>query len=312
MEMGIERSVCAQAPGSPSGNMTDHQNLALRIVLVGRTGSGKSATANTILGEKKFVSQISAQAITKTCQRATREWKGRELLVVDTPGLFDTKETLNTTCAEISRCVLYSCPGPHAIIMVLQLGRYTMEEQKTVALVKAVFGKAAMKNMIVLFTRKEELEDQSLDSFLEDADVNLKSIIKECGNRYFAISNKADKEEKEVQVQMLVELIEKMVKNNGEAYFSDHIYENIEEKLNRRTEVLKKIYAEERDNEIKLIKQDYATKPEEEKEKQIKSVMLKYEEKIKNIKEEAEKNVFKDVLNMILKTVSRVWDTFWK
>lgn len=65
--------------------------------------------------------------------------EGENLVVVDTPGLFDTKETMKTTCFEISRCVLYSCPGPHAIILVLRLDRYTEEEQKTVALIKGLF-----------------------------------------------------------------------------------------------------------------------------------------------------------------------------
>ena len=122
---------------------------------------------------KVFDSRVAAQAVTKTCQKASREWKGRELLVVDTPGLFDTKESLNTTYREISLCVLASCPGPHAIVFVLQLGRHTQEEQQTVVLVKALFGEATMKYMIILFSCKEELEDQSLSNFLEGSDGNL-------------------------------------------------------------------------------------------------------------------------------------------
>ena len=85
-----------------------------------------------------FDSRISAKAVTKTCQKASRKWKGRDLLGVDTPGLFDNEESLSTMCKEISRCVLASCPGPHASVLVVQLGRYKEAEQKTVALIKAV------------------------------------------------------------------------------------------------------------------------------------------------------------------------------
>ena len=182
------------------------------------------------------------------------------------------------------------------------------------ALVKALFGEAAMKYMIILFTRKEELEDQSLSNFLEGSDGNLQSLLQECGDCCCAFdsSKNTEQAEKEAQVQELVELIDKMVQNNQGAYFSDPIYKDIDQKLRQQEEYLMKNYADTFNMQIEQVEVECAHKPPEEKMKKIKAITDKYNEQMKNVREEAEKSILQDVFNKIKNMLSKIWQMLWR
>ena len=215
--------------------------------MVGMTGTGKSALGNSILAlspswvaklidglwkqvKRPFLAMGLGESVTVNCKREDAMVLGQNIAVVDTPGFFDTKRPPAETYEELTKGMLLISPGPHAILLVIRIGRRTDEVIRGVELVKKILGEESVDYMVIVFTGMDSLDNDGLtiDHFLRTLDKPLKQLLEACNNRFVAVNNTAKpiSEENKKQIQTLIDMTKGIAdKNNGRCYTNTMLQE---------------------------------------------------------------------------------------
>ncbi|XP_070684625.1 GTPase IMAP family member 8 isoform X2 [Pempheris klunzingeri] len=210
----------------------------LRLVLLGRSGAGKSTAGNDILGREVFESRPdSFTATTRECEKKKALVEGRRVAVVDTPDWFNSEQTPDEVRAQISSCVAMSSPGPHAFLLCVPLDQPAKMELQALGALESVFGpEAVQRYTLVLFTYADRLRESgkagnnSVEAYITGQRGDLLKLVEKCGDRFHVMETGGCGRER----RNVAELLEKVELEAGGQCYSCPAFQEAENRVRQR------------------------------------------------------------------------------
>eukprot|EP00928_Gymnodinium_smaydae_P026514 TRINITY_DN20796_c0_g2_i2.p1 TRINITY_DN20796_c0_g2~~TRINITY_DN20796_c0_g2_i2.p1 ORF type:complete len:355 (+),score=76.66 TRINITY_DN20796_c0_g2_i2:141-1067(+) len=163
------------------------------IVLIGITGAGKSATANTLCGAKRaFETAASISSVTSAARVRDYSFNGSRYRVIDTPGLGDTHKPYDVTKAELLDAWRFARHGVACFIVVVPKGRLTAEMELRVREALDIFGgSSVIPHAMIAMTRAQDAAPEKLvDEVMRlPQDHSLRRLCDIVGHRIVPVEN---------------------------------------------------------------------------------------------------------------------------
>uniref|UniRef100_A0A8C6S8B5 AIG1-type G domain-containing protein n=1 Tax=Neogobius melanostomus TaxID=47308 RepID=A0A8C6S8B5_9GOBI len=216
-----------------------------RIVILGKTGVGRSSLGNSILWEDLFPVSHAAISESTCCTETKLVNNKRSFTLIESPGFFDTCEPEESLKPALITCITDCAPGPHAFLIVLKVEKYTVHEKEIVEKISQYVSEEAFKFASVVFTHGDQLaEGMTIEEFTSQNE-DLADLVRKCGGRCHVVDNKYwetgqdEYRNNKLQVARILETIEQIIQANGNSYYTNETLQTVEKELEEEEDKLR-------------------------------------------------------------------------
>ncbi|XP_064866901.1 GTPase IMAP family member 9-like isoform X2 [Oncorhynchus nerka] len=199
-----------------------------RVLLFGRSGRSQFSLANSILGTDVFSDELCN--ITES-QRHRSEAFERKLAVVNTPNLSEYQASQKELRRVFKLSVCMSSPGPYVVLFAFDLNNISPSAVSILELVTKHFGDSILNHMMVVVCHEEEKEDSALEEKVK-TNRDFRELIEKCGRRYHLFNERKARRDEKISRQLLGKM-DDMVRENGCRFYSNHQYQEAEERIQK-------------------------------------------------------------------------------
>ncbi|XP_049428015.1 GTPase IMAP family member 4-like [Epinephelus fuscoguttatus] len=171
---------------------------------------------------------------------------------------------MDKTTKDVGQCISFAAPGPHVFLVVIMPGRFTEEEKQTVQKIQEIFGQAADRYSMVLFTHGDLLGETTIEEFLAESP-DLQEVVARCNGQYHVFNNKTNDRS---QVTELLQKIRNLTQRNGGSHYTNEMFQEAERKI----EAEKQRILREKEEQERREREEIERKLQEQYEEQMRRI----------------------------------------
>ncbi|CAL1531281.1 unnamed protein product [Lymnaea stagnalis] len=236
---------------------TSHCEKSNNFLLIGRSGTGKSSTGNSILGDHAFEMSSDHFPLTQEVAYADNDHYGHIIKVIDTPGVptsvIESEAKMAFVVRAMTDAIMSSPEGYHAILLVLRYGqRFTQHDTNIIHILKRIFGEMFVHKFCIIvmtggdhFEKESKRTRQTFEEWCQSQAGGLRDLLLECDHRIVVFDNVTSSEEiREKQFFRLIAQVKHM-SSKGLCYTNKHFGKYNDSRTSLMVEIIEPMISDE-------------------------------------------------------------------